>query len=819
MNLERIVQIHIAALAAIGAVLLGMGQQNSLLPVLAVFAAVTSVIFTDTLNWFHLNRLVANLAMLLALFFSLSDFFQADSAGKLWAIANLLIYLQIVLFYQRKDHRLYWHLAVLSLLQVVVSAALNVGVEFGVVLILYAVVAFSTLSFFFVHRELGKIVDTADSPRDQGTPPRAKAASRRPTAAQRLLERAPILHRPADGRVLGRQVIGAGLLKQTGAVGAMALVFAFVLFFSAPRQPNAYYGGLQGHATRVVGFSETVTLDELTRVLESPQPVLRISFRDPETQEAYRVSGFPYLRGAVLTDYVYERGVGRWFQPSQWPFERWLGVRRRPYGLPPPPRGVPLVLEDVILEPLNQPVLFGVFPLYRIDQTPYDIWTDPVSQQTLFDPNTDGQTLAEYRYQVATTGIRGGLQVEVTPEPNPLKTDDDRALLEWEKQRLVEFDSSRFPTLTRIASEIAARHGTANSKRAALARGLRDHFLAPGAYRYTLDARGVRRDRELDPLEDFVANHRTGHCQYFASALAMMLRSQGIPARLVVGFRGGEYNALGGYYQVRQRDAHAWVEAYLEPEDAAREMPIDGDISPSGGWLRLDPTPGSDIDTVKQYKRGVWGAVDDVLDYSRLLWADYVLGLTAERQQESIYAPVTRQANWEVWSAFLKQLAQDRDTIARTVRGWITSWPVLAILGAAVVLRVVLSASRKRRLPRAADVSLVNRWRARLAGRPAETRKAEPPRVVGFYLRFEQLLGRLGLVRAANQTQREFAAAAAERITAQSLADAAERLPETIADAFYRVRFGNAVLPDEEARAIEGAVQRLEQAISANGRA
>ena len=71
MNLERIVQIHIAALAAIGAVLLGMGQQNSLLPVLAVFAAVTSVIFTDTLNWLHLNRLVANLAMLLALFFSL----------------------------------------------------------------------------------------------------------------------------------------------------------------------------------------------------------------------------------------------------------------------------------------------------------------------------------------------------------------------------------------------------------------------------------------------------------------------------------------------------------------------------------------------------------------------------------------------------------------------------------------------------------------------------------------------------------------------------------------------------------------------------
>jgi len=79
MKLERIVQIHVAALAILGAVLLGMGQRSSLLPLLAVFAAITSVIFTDMLHWFHLNRFVANVAALLALFFSLNELFESHA--------------------------------------------------------------------------------------------------------------------------------------------------------------------------------------------------------------------------------------------------------------------------------------------------------------------------------------------------------------------------------------------------------------------------------------------------------------------------------------------------------------------------------------------------------------------------------------------------------------------------------------------------------------------------------------------------------------------------------------------------------------------
>jgi hypothetical protein len=136
MTVERLLQIHIATLTALGTLLLGMGQRNPILPVLAIFASVTSVIFTDSLRWFRLNRSLANIAALGAVLMSSIDFWTNASEQQLLAIANLLVYLQIILLYQPKIERRYWELALLSLLQVVVAAALNLGFEFGFLLVI-----------------------------------------------------------------------------------------------------------------------------------------------------------------------------------------------------------------------------------------------------------------------------------------------------------------------------------------------------------------------------------------------------------------------------------------------------------------------------------------------------------------------------------------------------------------------------------------------------------------------------------------------------------------------------------------------------------
>jgi protein-glutamine gamma-glutamyltransferase len=103
------------------------------------------------------------------------------------------------------------------------------------------------------------------------------------------------------------------------------------------------------------------------------------------------------------------------------------------------------------------------------------------------------------------------------------------------------------------------------------------HFIRQGNYRYSMEDLST----SGNPLEDFLFEHKTGNCEYFASSLAVMLRMAEIPARLVGGYRGGYYNRPAGYYMVLQSNAHVWVEAYL-PEQA--------------GWIRIDPTAFSLMD-------------------------------------------------------------------------------------------------------------------------------------------------------------------------------------------------------------------------------
>ncbi|HBD09386.1 MAG TPA: hypothetical protein DCZ69_14105, partial [Syntrophobacteraceae bacterium] len=90
-------------------------------------------------------------------------------------------------------------------------------------------------------------------------------------------------------------------------------------------------------------------------------------------------------------------------------------------------------------------------------------------------------------------------------------------------------------------------------------------------YKYSLDNLPISEE----PIADFILKHRYGNCEYFASALAVMLRIAGIPSRVVGGYRGGTYNNVGQYYMVTQNSAHLWVEAYTS----------------EGAWLRLEPTP------------------------------------------------------------------------------------------------------------------------------------------------------------------------------------------------------------------------------------
>jgi hypothetical protein len=124
-------------------------------------------------------------------------------------------------------------------------------------------------------------------------------------------------------------------------------------------------------------------------------------------------------------------------------------------------------------------------------------------------------------------------------------------------------------------SELARRFAVINDAEATV-RSMRA-FLKNGNYRYSLKNLPL----SSHPMEDFLFKYRYGNCEYFASAMAVMLRIDGIPSRMVGGYRGGYYNEMGKYYLVPQRNAHVWVEAYIDNK----------------GWIRADPTPADSADS------------------------------------------------------------------------------------------------------------------------------------------------------------------------------------------------------------------------------
>jgi transglutaminase-like putative cysteine protease len=239
------------------------------------------------------------------------------------------------------------------------------------------------------------------------------------------------------------------------------------------------------------------------------------------------------------------------------------------------------------------------------------------------------------------------------------------------------------------------------------------------------------------PIEDFLRRTRSGHCEYFAAALAACLRVAGVPSRVVSGFHASRWNdAHGGFWVLRRRDAHAWVEAWIE-EDATPGF---------GSWVRLDATPAA-IRDPDPYA-GFLGFLARWRDAISLEWARRVIGF-------------------------------DRDAQRRSVAGLTEG--LGSLLGEA-----------RRSVPTAAVLLLATGlgWAA-LASRSRRTRRVRSR--VEFYERLLCALARRGLVRRPSETAAQFA-----RRAENDLPDAAVEAVEEATIAFEAVRYGEGEPPPAE---------------------
>jgi len=791
LTLEGRLQIHVAVVASLGATMLGLGQPLvDGLPVAAVgiLSAVASLIFADFRGQVRISSVVANTVALAAVLWSAGYLWHRGADSQLTAIANLLVYLQAVLMFQRKTTRVYWQLLILSMLEVVVASALNLGVAFGALLVAYLFGAISALMTFYWFRE-------HRPPR----PPRGRSERIVHRIFLTLFPPTPV-NRPAwmDAAAApesaGNEMDAAArwpTSRQAAVFAAVSLVLAGLFFFALPRATRQGWQSQVAGIDRMVGFNPSVELGNFGAARLSDAPVMRVHFYDRDSGDPIRPAINPYLRGGVLIDYE----DGRW-RERPGPRE---DISDR---LPTPPQRSNMTRQEFVMESARQATLFTVVPAYEEPGFQSELRYDPMTEAIFRPVDARTDNAGRFRYALVTDGILRGVQREVAPLVRPLFPSDITKL------RAIENGGERLPTLTRIAQQTLAdaRVDPATDPFGA-AKALTAHFLAPGRYFYSLDP-DVSGDRGLDPAEDFVANHRTGHCEYFATALALMLRQEGIPARIALGYHPHEFNSVGKYYQVRDRDAHAWVEVYLAPGQIPQALLEGGEDDRYGVWLRLDPTPTSDT-LMLQGDITWWQRLKETVGYAQTLWSDYVLELNAQRQREAIYAPLIRlvqkapeiagPSRWRRWL---------HDFISALREGKFTAWlagAVFCVGVAALVGRYVWRTVVRR------DAKESGRSRA-AASRFWRRVQSPPHPATASFRRFERLARRIGFRRKAGQTPLEFAELLSRKI------EKSNGRPNTAADvawptrfvaAYYRLRFGSETVSAEEAAALTERLKTL----------
>lgn len=792
MKVERLLQINMAALTSLGTLLLGMGERNVTLPVLAVIVAASSVYITDARGWLELNTLVANLAGLVALAITIRDWNGYAAESQLLALANLLIYLQFVLHYRKKNIRNYWLLLLLSLLQVAVASALNLNIAFGMLLPVYLFVGLVTMALFVLHREQSKYAEPR--PMAGGPPQAASPAAAAAHDGRRwpLADRAAFFSglQPARGLESG---LTWSFARQIVWIATATVFLSSVWFLGLPRLgKKAPWRPRGSTAYSSIGFTENVTLGELGEVSENPEEVMQVRFYDflgGKQREPYRVAGDGALfRGGTLERY--RRGEwqrrGRGYDPHKLMDQ---------INLADLPRDVQLVKEDIRLRPRTDAVVFSVAPAFQAGT--FDLSSSAETSQLTRDEGHKDETID---YELITTGFRDHVPLYAIPASKRPGRQHQQDMLQ-----LPHRNAQRDPLAgLRLAAEAVAGH-LPPGRRERIATTLEGYLRDSGLFQYSL--KPVSRDAQLDPIEDFVTTHRSGHCEYFASALAMMLRTRGVPARLAIGYKGGQWNSAGRFYTVQELHAHAWVEAYVGPDQLPAGLVNNAQAREYGAWLVLDPTPASHDD---DRLAGIFGGytLRQLLDLTQFVWTTYVLGLDSKRQQEAIFQPLVerieqtlrdlsdeeqrRRMGEDFWQSLLGQFAATRRG------GWL--WLLLGMVGLLVgVILFVLLRPVFRRLRRW--------WALRAPGRRGAGRRVE------FFEQFESLLARHGMLRLPHQTQREFALASGGQLAESPGTRPVATLPRRVVEAYYRVRFGGRDLDNAELVSVQQAISALAEAL------
>ncbi len=486
---------------------------------------------------------------------------------------HLIIFATLVRLYSARSNRDYAFLAVLAVASMLVSAILTVETSFLIALAIFLVLSVST----FVALEIRRSSAGAVSP--------------------------PFEPRSATARQLNRALGITSLL-----VAASVLAVGIVLFFLIPRVTTGYLSSLSLQPGLLTGFSDNVALGQIGEIKQNPAVVMRIKIDgDPA-----RASDM-HWRGIVLTTFT----GNSWTTPSQdqseiepnasgeYTFELPTHTENRSNRMHYTVLMEPIATDAIFVAPPVQSVAgkFGMDGMPTHHAGPSQAFPLPLgsiaSRGFLYQDRTG--SLFNPTHNNSKIRYEGTAQLSLATPVDLRRSSTDFA--PEIRDDYLQLPPQLDERIRKLAADVTARQTNNYDKASEIRRYLIAH------YTYTLNLTGPT-GKSADPLAYFLFTSRAGHCEYFATAMTVMLRAVGVPARYVTGFLPGEYNDVGGDYIIRGSDAHAWVEVYFE----------------GYGWIPFDPTPPSNEEHGLLSRFGLYW------DWFQLTWNEWFINYDFSHQ-------------------------------------------------------------------------------------------------------------------------------------------------------------------------------------------
>ncbi len=753
----------------IGVTGFALAAEAPLIWVLGLAAIALNAWLVRSNRFTPLPRWLANTITVTALVFVSQQILLGHAGGQpLILIGQFLVLLQIVKLFECRANRDYAQMLVLSLLLMVAGSINATSLLFAVILMVYLVIALYCCLLFHLKVETERAKSNFAIPEEKISPATLRQ----------------------DQTFLPRS-----MRRFTAFVAFVAITMAVVTFLFFPRGSGAgVLGNFQLRSRdAMTGFSENVGFEDVYNIQQNTTPLARVVLsrgaynpRTFESNNEKRVEGGTLLlRGLTYNTYGL-KGIRKWDHTFS---ANLVGIESTPQGSPfllysNTPRGTEMWHQRINLDPTGGRTIFAMGgPVALRVLSSHEPRIGFSSADDALQGFTQSDTQQSIDYEVWSTNRLHSTSGNEVLLP-AYQTNRDFSTI---RQTILEIEKfTRNPAI--IGAENVDR-----SKAEEILPSNRDiarriELYLQRNYGYTLDLSSNKEMRAAmdggeDPVLTFLTKAKKGHCEYFASAMTLMCQSIGIPARMVIGFKCDDYNAMGGYFIVRQSHAHAWCEV------------LTGD-----GWLTFDPTSGRIAESSS--KQSWWQATKHFFDFLEYKWGENVIAYDHASRESTINNIDNRMMRAAGDSAaFLhgakSSLQRLRDSLAMDFPILSLSTIVVSAGLCFITFRTARAIHHRRLRHRAARIGIAG------LSPKEQLRLAEQ---LAFYDDLITALARRNFIRPNHLTPMEFTD---HLLLPRQEYEVVRRLTRL----FYRIRYGTVALTPQRMRRLEQVVEHLEASI------